>query len=190
MKRFGYSLLFCLAIVACSRASSRPAPAPTSTQVLPDQTASPSEARPILRSPLGPVPTLDPASPFAEDISKAIGKWESLDINDYHIERVFYEAFVAGLTTRREVTVSSGQVVESSCQLNECPAFVLANVETVDDLFWVAKGGSILDGTLSECLQGIIFDSRYGFPNFVSIDCPLVYDDDNTVTVVKFEVIK
>jgi len=137
---------------------------------------------------------------FIKQVDTEENKWNTLGIASYHIVFKFYEAFVAGLETQRDVIVKNHQVVSSFCVSNNCPAFVYTNVNTVGDLFAVARGSTLptnLEGnppddrlSLGECLQAISFDTTYGFPKHVSIDCPEVFDEENSVDVISFEVIK
>jgi hypothetical protein len=137
---------------------------------------------------------------YVEQTNDGKQKWDQLGITNYHIVMKFYENFANGLETQRDVVVKGGKVITSSCGPQFCPAFVFTSVETVDDLFWVAQGGTLPEATykktpdpgssLDECLRSISFDLIYGFPNYVSIDCPEWADEDNWVKVVSFEVIK
>lgn len=121
-------------------------------------------------------------------------------IPNYHIVIKFYEAFVAGLETQRDVTVRNHKVVNSFCVSNKCPAFVFTDVYTVDDLFAVARGSTLPDSggssesysrnSLGECLQTISFNPSYSFPKYISIDCPEWDDEDNSVEVISFEVLQ
>jgi hypothetical protein len=119
--------------------------------------------------------------------------WESQEIADCHIVMSFYEAFAVGLKTQREVTVRNGQITESSCLADECPAFVLVDVYTVEDLFAVAQGSSlprVAPDELDECIKSIEFDAVYGFPVSMSFDCPSMLDEEHSVRVESFEVVK
>jgi hypothetical protein len=140
--------------------------------------------------------TLTPieTSKFAEQIYESQAQWEGLDITSYKIVISLYENFANNIRTQREVTVNNGQIVSSSCVSDKCPAFVLANVYTVDDLFAVAKGSTLSPGLYSDgynlCVKDLNFDETYGFPKSMTIDCPNAYDEDHSFQVISFEILK
>ncbi len=130
---------------------------------------------------------------LTRQVDQAKQKWESQGIAHYRIVMQFYEAFARGLETQRTVTVVNGQVSDSSCLTDRCPAFALVDVYTVEDLFAVARGSSVSVANareLDECLEQIEFDPVYGFPNLISLDCPAIADDEHSIRVVSFEVVK
>jgi len=172
-------LLLIVGMTGCS--------SPNITKVYPTTTIS-----------LTPLPATMTAK-FIKQVDTEENKWKMLGIESYHIVLKFYEAFAAGLETQRDVTVKNDQMVSSFCVSNNCPAFVYTNVNTVDDLFAVARGSTLPNFgsntpddqlSLGECLKAISFDTTYGFPTYVSIDCPEVFDEENSVEVISFEVIK
>jgi hypothetical protein len=130
--------------------------------------------------------------PFIEQVNIGQKKWDGLGIKNYHIVIQFYEAFATGLLTKRDVIVKNGSVVNSSCIDNECPAFVLQNVYTVDDLFRVAKGSTIAGygKSYNECVQKITMNHIYGFPQSMDVDCPHGADEEHSFEVILFEVLK
>ena len=180
-------VLAVLSVLWLAGCGSKTSPPATRTAV-PTRTLAPTST---------PVPTRTPAPTptFAEQIERAQQRWASLGITNYRIEFAFFENYTNMRESQREVTVKDGQVFDSSCPSDECPAFVLANVFTVYDLFAVAQGsrGLLRDFDLEErdeCIQHLSFDPVYGFPNFISIDCPFMYDEDHSIRVVSFETIE
>lgn len=143
-------------------------------------------------------PTSPSATPtLAGPINQAKQQWASQGITRYRIVLKFFENFLNQLETQREVIVVDGQVTSAACLLEKCPAFVLKEVFTIEDLFAVAQGALLrqLDPNLSpkafeHCLSRLTFDTTYGFPNEISIDCPNWYDEDHSITVVSFEALK
>jgi hypothetical protein len=135
---------------------------------------------------------------FAKEIQAAQNQWKSFGINDYHLKVAFHENFANGLETERDVIVTDGNIVNSSCLSDKCPAFVLNDVFTVDDLFAVANGSTLAKlpfppsptFTYNDCVQELSFDNEYGFPKSMSINCPNAYDEDHSFQVVLFEVLK
>jgi hypothetical protein len=127
-------------------------------------------------------------------IDKEQNKWKMLGITNYHITIKFYENFANNIETQRDVTVKNGHVVTSSCLSDKCPAFVLADVYTVDDLFSVARGSTLdsmdMFDDYNDCIHGIEFDEIYGFPSSVSIDCPRAIDEEHSYHVISFEILK
>jgi hypothetical protein len=117
-------------------------------------------------------------------------KWKRLGIGDYQITIMFYENFANGIETQREVTVEDGQVVDASCVSDKCPAFALADIYTVDDLFAVARGSTLASlGMLDDykdCVQDLEFDETFGFPKSMRIDCPDAADEEHTFQVISF----
>ena len=89
-------------------------------------------------------------------------------------------------------------MVNSFCISDECPAFVLNEVYTVEDLFAVAKGSTLAKlgfpdsptFTYNQCVKELSFDREYGFSSSMSIDCPHGYDEDHSFRVILFEVLK
>ena len=150
------------------------------------------------------MPTPTPLHGYAAQIEQAKQKWASQGIQSYKISLEFYENFVANIQTHRTVTVQDGKVTQATCGSEGCPIFDLQRVFTVEDLFWVAEGGSLpkdygptpeatrppeLATTIENCLQGLIFNDTYGYPEFVNVDCPGWADEENWVRVTSFEVI-
>ncbi|HUV16476.1 MAG TPA: DUF6174 domain-containing protein [Pelolinea sp.] len=131
---------------------------------------------------------------ISKQIDKAQNKWKVLGITNYHIMIQFHENFAQGIETQRDVTVKNGHVINSSCISDKCPAFVLADVYTIDDLFSVARGSTLASMGMfdeySDCVQGIEFDETYGFPRLMSIDCLRAVDEEHSYRVISFEVLK
>jgi hypothetical protein len=131
---------------------------------------------------------------IAEQIDREQNKWEALGIANYHIKIHFFENFANGIETQRDVTVKNGRVVNSSCLSDKCPAFVLADIYTIDDLFSVARGSTLASigmfDDYNDCIQGIEFDETYGFPKSMRIDCPRAIDEEHSFQVISFEVLK
>jgi hypothetical protein len=127
-------------------------------------------------------------------IDKAQSRWKALGIASYHLRIKFYENFANGIETQREVTVKNGHVVNSSCISDKCPAFVLADVYTIDDLFSVARGSTLASMNMfddyNDCIQSIEFDETYGFPRSMRVDCPRAIDEEHSFQVISFEVLK
>lgn len=147
-------------------------------------------------------PTAPSTLSYAEQIVNARQQWDTLEIDDYTISIRFYENFANGITTQRNVSVKDGQVESSTCLGNKCPLFVLTEIFTIDDLFDVAEGATIKtlfasdedpDGLFeqySECVNQLSFDSTYGFPKIMSVDCPNSADEEHSFTVLSFEISK
>ena len=142
------------------------------------------------------VPTETPK--FSTEIQISQNKWESTGIKSYHIQISFFENFLSLLTTERDVIVNNGEIVNSFCISDKCPAFVLVDVYTIDDLFGVAKGATLAklgfpDGptlTYNNCVREISFEKDYGFPKSMSVDCPDAYDENHSFQVILFEVLE
>jgi hypothetical protein len=137
---------------------------------------------------------LIPGCSKSEQIDEAENIWKALGITNYHITIKFFENFANGIETQRDVTVGNGHVINSSCISDKCPAFVLVDVYTVDDLFSVARGSTLASmGMFDEykdCVEGIVFDETYGFPRSMRIDCPGAVDEEHSFQVISFEVLK
>lgn len=131
-------------------------------------------------------------SKYLEQINKAEELWGAQNITSYRVTLSFHENFGGIHNTERTVEVSDGKIVASSCPSDNCPIFVLKNIQTVDDLFGMAKGGTIPDknAKLDECIKNLAFDATYGLPTSVSIDCPYHSDEEHSVQVISFEVLK
>jgi hypothetical protein len=131
-------------------------------------------------------------SMFGEQISKAEQLWKSKGITSYRVTLSFYENFGGIHNTERTIDVRNGKITASSCPSDNCPVFVLKNIQTVDNLFWMAKGGTLPDNNsnLDECLKNLVFDPTYGFPTSISIDCPEYSDEENSIKVTGFEILK
>lgn len=129
---------------------------------------------------------------YSEEIDRARKSWQAQKIEHYQIHIEFYESFGQGLSTERDVVVNDGKLVKTQCSSSGCPAFALSNIFTVDDLFKAAEGGTTVGGggSINECMQNISFDIKYGFPNSISVDCPNVIDDEHSLQVTSFEVLK
>ena len=127
-------------------------------------------------------------------VDKAQKKWDALGITNYHIVIRFYENFANGIETQRDVTVRDGRVERSACIQEVCPAFVLAEVYTVDDLFSVARGSTLASLSMlddyTDCVQRLEFEETYGFPREMSIDCSGAIDEEHTFQVISFEELK
>jgi hypothetical protein len=104
----------------------------------------------------------------------------------------FYENFGGIHNTERTIEVRNGKNITSSCPSGNCPIFVLVNIQKVDDPFGMVKGGTLPDKTanLDECIKMLAFNVTYGFPRSISIDCPEHSDEENSVKVISFEVLK
>lgn len=140
---------------------------------------------------LTPTPTPTPIN-LAEQVQMAHSKWYRLGPKNYHIVIKFFENWGVGLETQRDITVKDGTVVNSSCTSNQCPAFDLSNIYTVNDLFLVAQGSTIrnIGEKYNECVQSLEFDEIYGFPALMSVDCPNVFDEEYSFQVISFEALK
>lgn len=123
-------------------------------------------------------------SAYTQRVNQARQQWQAHGITNYRIVLSYYESFTAGRKSQREVVVKQDKVARSSCNNNLCPAYALANVYTVDDLF--GKVYAIPE----KCAKHLTFDAAYGFPNSASVDCPDMIDDEHSVKVVSFEVLK
>ncbi len=127
-------------------------------------------------------------------IDKAQRRWKGLGIENYHIRIKFYENFANGIVTQRDVTVKNGHMIDSFCIADKCPAFVLTDVYTIDDLFSVARGSTLASmkrfDDYNDCVQKLEFDEIYGFPRSMRIDCPLAFDEEHSFQVISFEVLK
>ena len=141
-----------------------------------------------------PAVTQAPAatSIHVEQINQAEQLWKSQNITSYRIKLSLYENFGGLHDSVRAIEVHNGRVTTPPCQSEGCPAFVLKDIQTVNNLFWVAKGGTLPEknSILDECLKELTFDSTYGFPTSISIDCPQDSDEENSIKVISFEVLK
>ena len=138
------------------------------------------------------IPTPVPTSIYVEQIDHAEQLWKSQNITSYRIKLSLYENFGGLHDSVRAIEVRNGKVTTPPCQSEDCPAFVLKDIQTVDNLFSVARGGTLPeeDSSLDECLHDLAFDSVYGFPTSISIDCPQSSDEENSIKVISFEVLK
>jgi hypothetical protein len=104
----------------------------------------------------------------------------------------FYENFGGIHNSERIVEVHEGKIISSACPSDNCPVFVLRNIQTIGDLFEMAKGSTLIAevGSINDCLKDIAFDTTYGFPTNISIDCPQQSDEENSIKVISFEVLK
>ncbi len=128
-------------------------------------------------------------SPLKQNLLAFQEKWKSHNVKDYHIRMSFYENFANRRSTAREVTVKNGSIVSSTCVNANCPAFALRDINTIDDLFRLADSlTSSSEGY--RCIQQLNYDSKYGFPNQIAVDCPNYFDDDYKVSVSLFEELK
>jgi hypothetical protein len=124
-------------------------------------------------------------------VIQAQKRWESQSITSYRIVLECFENFGGLHNTQRTVTVKDKKVTETSCKDNQCPSFALADVYTIDDLFLLVQQPT---STAGEMKQGqcrmINYNTEYGFPEKIAVDCPNIEDDDYTIRVVLFEVLK
>jgi len=52
------------------------------------------------------------------------------------------------------------------------------------------KPAFLKDGESPEkCVTILAFDTTYGFPETIRLDCPYAYDEDHSVEVVSFEIL-
>jgi hypothetical protein len=137
-------------------------------------------------------PRFSATSIYAAHVSRGRQKWLSHGITNYRLVLKFFENFTRGRKSQREVIVKEGKVASSSCEHDECPAYVLMDVLTIEDLFGVARGSSIerLGINFDDCIKRIVFDDKYGFPTALAFECRNTYDMDHSVEVVSFEVLK
>jgi hypothetical protein len=140
--------------------------------------------------------TSSATSIYTTEVNREKQKWLSHKIASYRIVIKFYENFLNQLKSQREVIVRRGKVISSSCVNDVCPAIVLANVFTIDDLFGVTQGSSVESlvqtgsAAFDSCVKSMIFDDTYGFPKFLAFECRGSYDMDHSVEVIYFEVLK
>lgn len=165
---------------------STPVPVADGTDIAPRPTRTAAPAR----APSWELPSSFPTAADnadAERVRQAQRLWESQGIRDYRIALLYYENFANGLTTEREVVVRDRQVEQSTCasgkEWMDCPAFVLADVYTVDDLFAVASRFT------GDCLKALVLDDTLGYPRYIAYDCEDWADEDFWVSVKSLEVL-
>ncbi len=140
-----------------------------------------------------PLPATTPAKLIGQ-VDMAQKKWKALEITNYHIVIKFHENFANGIETQRDVTVKNGHMIDSFCIADKCPAFVLTDVYTIDDLFSVARGSTLASMKMfddyNDCVKVLEFDDIYGYPRSMRIDCPLAVDEEHSFKVISFEELK
>ncbi len=144
---------------------------------------------------LTPTPTSTPTPTpinLTEQVQIEHSKWYKLGPKNYHIVIKFYESWAVGLETQRDITVKDGDVVNSSCLSNQCPAFDFVDTYTVNDLFLIAEGSIIrrIGEEYNSCVKSLEFDKTYGFPKVMKVDCPRTADEEYSFEVISFEALK
>lgn len=131
---------------------------------------------------------------YLNQVNQAKQKWLRQGITDYRIALKFYENFMNDYKSQREVIVRGGRVISFLCPRDRCPILMLKDVFTVDDLFDVAQGSSVhayeATGKPELCIRRVRYDATYGFPTLLAFHCPYWYDDEHSVEVLSFEVLK
>jgi hypothetical protein len=137
---------------------------------------------------------------FSEEILDSQKEWEASKISDYHVIISFSDSLDENnKRTEREVMVENGNVIKSSCLMNQCPttAFFEA-IYTIEDLFEVAKGSTLdklsfpgyFTPEYNDCVQELSFDVINKFPKSMNIDCPGLDGDEHSFQVILFEAFK
>ena len=125
---------------------------------------------------------------LTEQIDQAERRWQAQAVTSYHIAGQQI-AFGPGYTY--ELTVRNGSIVDQACheqigRTNWCQTNFKPEQYTIPSLFAFARSQA-LD---TQRKTTITFDKVYGYPTRIFSDIPEAVDDEVTLLVTAFEVLK
>jgi hypothetical protein len=121
-----------------------------------------------------------------ENLERSQQKWQKADIADYKIR---IRAFGAWFDVTYSITIINNEVesFERKCDRGDCEIGPQPKDLMVDGLFSMVRKWS--KGERRENID-VVFDSKYGYPIYISYDEMYSLDEEFVIDVISFEAIE